>query len=286
MNPMLYRVAKLLSRPLPKPLFYRLAHGYARREYHAFLRRRLGIYFNPVDPGSPVAPREIMLTTRTMSEDALRAHMLPDRYHAASYRTVHSWLATIERFGFNLRTCGAVLELGCGSGRLIRHFRCIEGLRIVGCDIDARCIEWCRQNIPGVEFYCNELRPPLAFAADNSFDFVFAASVFTHIPLEWQKAWIEEIRRVLRAGGFFIGTVEGWYHQQRQLTPENRARLCAEGELMLTKEDPNASLSTKVLNSWDVFQTRSRLIEAFGSVLWLCDFQSDVQDALILQKPR
>jgi SAM-dependent methyltransferase len=152
--------------------------------------------------------------------------------------------------------------------------------------VDARAIEWCSQNIPGIEFYQNELSPPLKFAQDRSFDFIFAASVFTHIPLEAQQAWIEEMRRVLRGGGFLVCTVEGRYNMQRQLSEENRATLRAQGHVTLTKQDPNASLSTKALGSWDVFQTRSEVIRAFGSVLELREYGADKQDVLILQKPR
>src|SRR5262245_28531949 len=129
MHPVVHRAAKTVSRVVPKPLFYRLARAHARREYHRFLKQRLGVYFTPIDDGPP-APREILLTTRAMNEQELDEQMLADRYMAGAYKTVHSWLSMIEPFGFNLRTCGAVLELGCGSARLLRHFRCIEGIRI------------------------------------------------------------------------------------------------------------------------------------------------------------
>ena len=58
-------------------------------------------------------------------------------------------------------------------------------------------VEWCQANLTGIDFYHNELSPPLDFAEDNSFDLMLASSVFTHIPLETQELWLAEMQRVL-----------------------------------------------------------------------------------------
>jgi SAM-dependent methyltransferase len=285
MNAIVYRAAKAASRAVPKPVFFKWAHQYARWEYHRFLRQRLGVNFVEADSGPP-APPELLLTTRAMSEADIAAFP-PDRYLASGYKTIHSWLAMVEPFGFNLRTCGAAFEFGCGSMPFARHLRCVDGMDLVGCDVDPRAIEWCRANLPGITFHHTQLDPPLGFAKDDTFDLVFAASVFTHIPFDRQVPWLRELRRVMRPGGFFICTVEGSYHQKNQLTPENLARLRAEGQFTLDKDNPNTSLSSKVLGQWDVFQTRSRVIRTYGSVFRMRDYIPDkITDVLILQKPR
>jgi len=205
---------------------------------------------------------------------------------ASAYKTIHSWLSMLEPLGFNLRTCGAVLEIGCGSMPFTRHMRCVEGVRIVGCDVDLNAIEWCRANLPGIEFHRSKLDPPLEFARDNTFDLVFASSVFTHIPVDRQRPWLLELRRVMRPGGFFVCTVEGWYHQKTQLSPENLAKLRTDGQFTLNAEDPNVSLSSRMLGQWDVFQTRTQVIDVYGSVFTMRDYIPDkVTDTLILQKP-
>ena len=50
------------------------------------------------------------------------------------------------------------------------------------------------------EFVVNETMPPLPFP-DRFFDFVYSISIFTHLPEAMQFAWLEEINRVLKAGG-------------------------------------------------------------------------------------
>lgn len=284
MNDHIYKVSKKISKALPSGIAYRAAHAVARRDYESFVKARLGPYFVPVEEGLP-GSREVMLTTAAMNEHELKSGMETHRYFARAYQTVRGWLKALESHSFNLRTCGAVLEIGCGSARLIRHFRCMNGVRVVGTDADPKAIDWCRANVPGMEFFVNELSPPLAFDA-NSFDLVFAASVFTHIPLHLQKGWIDEIHRILRPGGFFICTVEGYFNQRRQLSSQDRALLQSKRQLTLGSGDVNASLSTKALDSWDVFQLRDQVIAAFGSVFHILDYRAGTQDLLILRKPQ
>lgn len=284
MNSLMQKVLKTLSRPVPRRTVYRIAHYIARRDYHQFLAKRLGPYFVAADEGPP-APREILTTTRAMNERELDEGMLRSQFFAAAYKTVHSWLSTCEDHGKRVRTIGSVLEIGCGSARLIRHMRCMSGTRLVGCDVDAQAVDWCRRNIPGVIFHQNRLEPPLHFADDDSFDLIIAASVFTHVPISVQRDWLLELRRVMRPGGLFLCTVEGWFNHRRQLTADDRAQLSREGHVTLDKDSPNASLSTKALGSWDVFQTRDRVIEAYGSILEILNYVPSTQDLLVLRKP-
>jgi SAM-dependent methyltransferase len=284
MNRFILHALKTASKPIPRPIVYRLAHHLAKRDYERLVRRRLGPYFRPVDEGPP-APREVLLTTKAMNEQELSEALLADRFFSGAYKTVHSWLQLLEAHGVNLRTVGSILEIGCGSARLLRHFRCFDGTRIVGCDADPKAIEWCKQNIPGAEFYVNQLQPPLALA-DDSFDFILAASVFTHIPLDVQKPWLLELRRIMRPGSIFLCTIEGWFNQRRQLTQADRETLRRVGHVTLDKDSPNASLATKSLPSWDVFQRRDQVIQEYGSVFRILDYFPDKQDLLVLQKAR
>jgi SAM-dependent methyltransferase len=50
--------------------------------------------------------------------------------------------------------------------------------------------------------------PPLPLE-DASIDLVQLISVFTHLPLDCQRAWVSEVRRVLRPGGTAIVTLHG-----------------------------------------------------------------------------
>lgn len=103
------------------------------------------------------------------------------------------------------------LEWGCGPGRLIRHMAQLipaHTLRLAGSDYNKKSIDWCRSNLPGIEFLHNELMPPLPFT-DARFDVVYNYSVFTHLSEEVQKAWAAEMLRVLKPGGILISTTHG-----------------------------------------------------------------------------
>lgn len=112
-----------------------------------------------------------------------------------------------------------VLEVGCGVGRmavaLTRHLSregCYEGL-----DIVPDTIAWCTRHIsrkyPNVHFqmaaiYNKKYNPTGRSVAseytfpygDDSFDFVFLTSVFTHMLPQDVEKYLSEIRRVLKGG--------------------------------------------------------------------------------------
>ena len=281
----LIRLGEVVTRPLPRSQTYHLYHQFARWLFDRCMRRRLGVDYSPVDIGPP-APRELILKTLAFDRSRLTQREYPERSFAGGYMTVLGWLNRLEAVGFNLRTVGAVFELGCGTARLLRYFRGIGGIRLVGSDINPDCIAWCRDHIAGPEYYCNEVTPPLPFAGDNDFDFVYAYSVFTHIPPHLQLGWLQEIRQILRPGGFFLCTVLGKHHQSWMLGPEEMARLRRDGHLTLTSADLRASYSTQLGGSgWDVFQTRAEVIRVFGAVFRILDYVPGEQDLLILQKP-
>ena len=100
-----------------------------------------------------------------------------------------------------------VLDFGCGAGRILRHLT-DTGAELHGCDIDAPSIEWIERNMsPPLHAFRNGEAPPLD-RPEDSFDLVYAVSVFTHIGDLW-AAWLLELRRVLKPGGILIATFLG-----------------------------------------------------------------------------
>ena len=61
------------------------------------------------------------------------------------------------------------------------------------------------------------IEPPLPYA-DGLFDFVYANSVFTHVPCQLMDAWAGELRRIIRPGGFLIFSVLDPNHYLRDVT--------------------------------------------------------------------
>lgn len=146
------------------------------------------------------------------------------------------WFLRSGRAGFDaiaahvpLGELDSVLDFGCGCGRVTRWWGDFAG-SVAGSDVSGPAVEWCRANLPFARFETNALAPPLAFD-DESFDLVYALSVFTHLTAELQLAWRDELRRVLRPGGRLLVTTHGRSYVPR-LDDEERARF-ENGELVV-----------------------------------------------------
>jgi SAM-dependent methyltransferase len=123
----------------------------------------------------------------------------------------------------------SVLDFGCGCGRVTRWWSDFHG-EVTGSDVSAPAVAWCRENLPFARFETNALAPPLVFE-DESFDLVYALSVFTHLTADLQLVWRDEVRRVLRPGGRLLLTTHGRSYAPR-LDADERARFEA-GELVV-----------------------------------------------------
>ena len=83
----------------------------------------------------------------------------------------------------------AVLDFGCGCGRIIRHWKDLKGPVIYGSDYNPQLVEFCRRALPFARFSVNRLRSPLDYE-DSTFDFIYAISVFTHLEEGDEDFWI------------------------------------------------------------------------------------------------
>ncbi|MDJ0569667.1 MAG: class I SAM-dependent methyltransferase [Pleurocapsa sp. MO_192.B19] len=276
------KTAKIL---LPKTTVYHIKRLIEENRFEQYVKTKLSANFRSV-PCGPVPPKELIAKTAALDEQELEKQSNGDVYFETGYYSVLRLLQILEHFSINPRTIGSIFELGCGTARLLRHFRCIDGVRLVGSDVNPEMIEWCKANLPEIEFYHNELTPPLSFAQDNSFDFMLASSVFTHIPLDTQELWLAEMQRILRPGGIFICSVLGQNHASLLLGTEEMNKLREKGSYTLTSDDSQATYSTRVGGSaWDVFQTRAEVIRVFGSFFQIVDYIPGGQDFLVLRKP-
>jgi SAM-dependent methyltransferase len=103
-----------------------------------------------------------------------------------------------------------VLDLGCRSGALTRHF--VDGNEVVGLDVDAVALAKAAElGIDGVQ---GNVEEPLPFD-DASFDAVIAGELFEH--LQFPDTLVREVRRVLRPGGVIVGSVPNAYRLQGRL---------------------------------------------------------------------
>jgi SAM-dependent methyltransferase len=130
-----------------------------------------------------------------------------------------SIVTALTKNKFALNQFHALLDFGCGCGRLTRHFKPLSNTKIYGTDYNPILIQWCQENLPFAEFQVNQLDPPLNYPEDT-FDFIFAGSVFTHFTEEIQFAWLDELWRVLIPNGYLMITTHGEPYAKDWLTPE------------------------------------------------------------------
>jgi ubiquinone/menaquinone biosynthesis C-methylase UbiE len=114
----------------------------------------------------------------------------------------------LKEAGADVESLGRILDFGCGCGRIMRHWKGLRGASLHGTDFNPILINWCTANLPFAEFKVNALGGPLPYES-NSFDLVYAYSVFTHLPPPLQSYWVGEMRRVLKPGGFLYVTLHG-----------------------------------------------------------------------------
>ena len=100
-----------------------------------------------------------------------------------------------------------ILDLGCGSGRLLKIFQKIE-IDYLGVDGSKKLIKIAQRKYPNAKFQVADVLN-LSFP-NNSFDKVFSIRVLPHIPSkEFQIRFLKEAKRVLKPGGLLILTA--WY---------------------------------------------------------------------------
>jgi SAM-dependent methyltransferase len=176
--------------------------------------------------GPPLPPRRLMVRVAGTADADWFLRSGRAAYDAIS---AHVPLEEIE----------AVLDFGCGCGRVLRYWQGHPGTA-AGSDRDTGAVDWCREHLPFARVNRNGLAPPLAHA-DESFDLVYALSVFTHLTDELQTAWRDELRRVLRPGGRLLLTTHGRSYLPR-LEREERERF-DRGELVVRWGDlPGSNL--------------------------------------------
>lgn len=121
----------------------------------------------------------------------------------------------------------AVLDFGCGCGRVARHWTRPTDPEVYGCDYNSELVAWCTANLPNVRATRNQLAPPTPYVS-GSFDLVYALSVFSHLDAVLQRGWLTEFRRLLRPGGLLVLSVLGERMRHRLDRPEQQRFDCGE----------------------------------------------------------
>lgn len=202
----------------------------------------------------------------------------------------------------------AVLDIGCGAGRLmfaLSERLGVEG-RYVGFDVSKRALAWARRHAPSRPASIALIHAPLANAEygargasaqayrfpvqNDSQDGAFAISLFTHLKPEDAARYLSEAARVLRPGGRLALTAY-------LITEDSRAAIEAGGGLAFKPWrdgawvlDPRAperaiAFEAAAFEGW-ISAAGLRYAEPVSPGAWTRRASDDdYQDRIILEKP-
>jgi SAM-dependent methyltransferase len=163
----------------------------------------------------PLPPDELMI--------AVSGHARHADFERSRLAGPEQLLADLLAAGVDLSRIKDALDFGCGCGRFLAGWL-IRGIgfRAHGCDYNPLLVQWCNENLPGIEVKENALGEPLPYAS-NSFDLVYLLSVFTHLDLPEQKRLAGEFRRLLKPGGYLYVTFHGEHFHPRMFREDPTA---------------------------------------------------------------
>jgi ubiquinone/menaquinone biosynthesis C-methylase UbiE len=196
-----------------------------------------------------------------------------------------------------LRSDHKVLDVGCGIGRMalpLTRYLSAQS-EYYGFDPTAQSVEWCTEHIasryPNFHFEVadlhNDVYNPLGKYnsenfrfpyPDDSFDFIFLTSVFTHLFPDAMKNYFSEISRVLGKGGRSFITYFLVNAESNALTNEGKSSLNfrdkLEGCWTAYPDNPEAALAFDETSIRDLYQKGPMQIEDLKYGGW-CGRQSE-----------
>ena len=225
--------------------------------------------------GLPLPPARLRTQVGPLHADA-------DFFLASGRHNANLVRELLREQGSSVEELDALLDWGCGCGRVLRHWARLDTTRVSGCDIDSRMVAWCSENLPFAEAQVNALAPPLPYG-DASFGLVYAFSVMTHLSEELQHAWLRELHRVLKPGGYFLFSTLGEYYASRNRLTRTELESFARGNLVVLYE---RSAGTSLCSAYHPPEyVRRELARDFEHVAFRAAADDGRHDIHLLRKP-
>jgi len=159
---------------------------------------RINAELRGILPSLPPEYFQLVVASRTGDDTLLKAFPVYVQFRGL-----------IETHYRPLADCEAILDFGCGWGRITRFFiKDLAAARLWGIDTWEAAVEHAKQSNRWSNFMTVNKVPPTSFDNDT-FDVVFAYSVFSHLPEDLHAHWLAEFSRILKPGGLVIATTWG-----------------------------------------------------------------------------
>jgi SAM-dependent methyltransferase len=124
---------------------------------------------------------------------------------------LHKYCAQLERKP-------QVLEFASGYGCVTRHLARDHNIELESCDIHVEAVDFLRRII-GVHALPSEASPE-AVSFPHQYDFVFALSFFSHMPIATWTRWLVRLIQSVRPGGVMAFTTHGLASRALHGNPE------------------------------------------------------------------
>ena len=244
------------------------------------LSKRTAWYFPDPSPAIPVPT--VNRISRVIGSENVTSFLVGG---ASMYKRFEHYLE--NSLGKTYQDLQPILDWGCGSGRISRHFTENSGVSdFWGADIDADNISWCRENLPNGRFETIPLLPETRLPA-NFFGLVMGISVFTHLDEESQFKWLRELRRICRKDAILMLSIQGSAQTGMYKTPGATTDLVNKsGFVNLGRNSALDDVMGENDHYLDVIQSRDYIHREWGkyfSVVDIVDAMAANQDVVILR---
>jgi SAM-dependent methyltransferase len=132
-----------------------------------------------------------------------------DAFSRSGLMHVECFSSCLEAAGASLGDASDLLDWGAGCGRMTAHLidRAREA-RVVAADTDGDAIAWVEGNLAVDAAHVLPLLPPSGLESD-AFDLIVGHSVFSHLGVDAQDRWLQELARVARPGAHVAVSFNG-----------------------------------------------------------------------------
>jgi cyclopropane fatty-acyl-phospholipid synthase-like methyltransferase len=204
-------------------------------------------------------------------------------YQSLGLTHARNLLELLQSNGVETDSLNNILDFGCGCGRVTHNFAKLIGKTVNGTDYNQSLVAWLSNNIPDGKVYLNDLAPPTIHDS-NSFDLIYAISIFTHLSEPLQIAWMAEFHRLLKQGGLLIVTTHGAQEYFLELLTEQEKQAVLKGQLVVHQPERQGS------NDCFTVQTLAHVKALLGEHFELLDYREQgspgnpAQDIYLIRK--